>query len=145
MSMRRKCFRVTLAGLLTATGASAAFSQTSATAPAPKKSEQESEQKPQHGRPEVFFPMTEQPEMEMHHHGQISVVLPQFPRLGDSRRVICAPIYEWKNLEKMASEHNPTLAQAQREIEAARAQTWQAGLYPNPTGGYKGGGTGGGT
>jgi cobalt-zinc-cadmium efflux system outer membrane protein len=136
--MRRKCFRVTLAGLLTATGASAAFSQAAATAPAAKKSEQESEQKPQRARPEVFFPMTEQPEMEMHHHGQISVVMPQFPRLGDSQRVVSGPIYELKDLEKMASERNPTLAQAQREIEAARARKLQAGLYPNPTVGYKG-------
>jgi cobalt-zinc-cadmium efflux system outer membrane protein len=127
-----------LAGLLTAMGASAAFSQTAAPVSAPKKPEQGSEQKPQHTRPEVFFPMTEQPEMEMHHHGQIPVVMPQFPRLGDSQRVVSGPIYELKDLEKMASEHNPTLAQAQREIEAARAQKLQAGLYPNPTVGYKG-------
>jgi outer membrane protein, heavy metal efflux system len=138
MSMRRKCFRLMLAGLLTATGAGATFSQTAATAPAAKQSEQGSEQKPQQARPEVFFPMTEQPEMEMHHHGQISVVMPQFPRLGDSQRVVSGPIYELKDLEKMASEHNPTLAQAQREIEAARARKLQAGLYPNPTVGYKG-------
>jgi outer membrane protein, heavy metal efflux system len=138
MSVRRKCFRAMLAGLLTAMGASAAFSQTAAPVPAPKKPEEESEQKPQQARPEVFFPMTEQPEMEMHHHGQISVVMPQFPRLGDSQRVISGPIYELKDLEKMASEHNPSLAQTQREIEAARAQTLQAGLYPNPTVGYKG-------
>ena len=116
MSMRRKCFRLMLGGLLTATGAGATFSQTAATAPAAKQSEQGSEQKPQQARPEVFFPMTEQPEMEMHHHGQISVVMPQFPRLGDSQRVVSGPIYELKDLEKMASEHNPTLAQAQREI-----------------------------
>jgi len=127
-----------LAGLLTAMGASAAFSQAAAPVPAPKKPAEGSEQKPQRARPEVFFPMTEQPEMEMHHHGQISVVMPQFPRLGDSQRVVSGPIYELKDLEKMASEHNPTLAQAQREIEAARAQKLQAGLYPNPTVGYKG-------
>jgi outer membrane protein, heavy metal efflux system len=137
MSVRRKCFRAMLAGLLMATGVCAAFSQ-EATAPAPKKPEQGSEQEPRHPRPEVFFPMTEQPEMEMHHHGQISVVMPQFPRLGDSQRVVSGPIYELRDLEKMASEHNPTLAQAQREIEVARAQKLQAGLYPNPTVGYKG-------
>src|SRR6266478_5624953 len=87
---------------------------------------------------EVFFPMADQPEMEMHRHGQISVVMPEFPRLGESQRVVSGPIYELKDLEKMASEHNPTLAQAQREIEAARGQKLQAGLYPNPTVGYKG-------
>ncbi len=138
MSVRRKCFHASLAGLLMAMGAYVASSQTTAPIPDPKKPEQGSDQKPQHQRPEVFFPMAEQPEMEMHHHGQISVVMPQFPRLGDSQRVVSGPIYELKDLEKMASEHNPTLAQAQREIEAARAQKLQAGLYPNPTVGYKG-------
>src|SRR6201981_2735685 len=138
MSMRRTRFGLMLGGLLTATGAGATFSQTAATAPAAKQSEQGSEQKPQQARPEVFFPMTEQPEMEMHHNGQISVVMPQFPRRGDSQRVVAGPIYELKDLEKMASEHNPTLAQAQREIEAARGQKLQAGRDSNPTVGYKG-------
>jgi cobalt-zinc-cadmium efflux system outer membrane protein len=121
-----------------AMGAYAALSQTAASVPAPKKPEQGSEQQPQRARPEVFFPMAEQPEMEMHHHGQISVVMPEFPRLGESQRVVTGPIYELRDLEKIASEHNPTLAQAQREIEAARGQKLQAGLYPNPTVGYKG-------
>src|SRR5260370_18539169 len=82
--------------------------------------------------------MTDQPEMEMHRHGQISVVMPEFPRLGESQRVVSGPIYELNDLEKMAGEHNPALAQAQREIEAARARTLQSGLYPNPTVGYRG-------
>ncbi len=138
MSVRRKCFRAMLAGLFMAMGAYAAFSQTAAPVPARPALAQGSEQQAQQKRPEVFFPMTDQPEMEMHHHGQISVVMPQFPRLGDSQRVVSGPIYELKDLEKMASEHNPTLAQAQREIEAARGQKLQAGLYPNPTVGYKG-------
>jgi outer membrane protein, heavy metal efflux system len=138
MSVRCKCFRAMLSGLLMAMGVCAAFSQTAAPVPAGPAPAQVSEQQPQHPRPEVFFPMTDQPEMEMHHHGQISVVMPQFPQLGDSQRVVSGPIYELKDLEKMASEHNPTLAQAQREIEAARAQKLQAGLYPNPTVGYKG-------
>ena len=38
----------------------------------------------------------------------------------------------------MAEEHNPTLAQAQHPIEAARGRKLQVGLYPNPTVGYKG-------
>jgi cobalt-zinc-cadmium efflux system outer membrane protein len=138
MTVRRKCFRAMLAGLLAAMGASTAFSQTAAPVPGPKKPEPGSERQGQQARPEVFFPMADQPEMEMHHHGQISVVMPQFPRLGDSQRVVSGPIYELKDLEKMASDHNPTLAQAQREIEAAREQKLQAGLYPNPTVGYKG-------
>jgi cobalt-zinc-cadmium efflux system outer membrane protein len=138
MSVRRKCFRAILAGLFAAVGACAAFSQTPAPVPAGSGDAQSGEQQPKKQRPEVFFPMTDQPEMEMHHHGQISVVMPEFPRLGESQRVVSGPIYELKDLEKMASAHNPTLAQAQREIEAARAQKLQAGLYPNPTVGYRG-------
>jgi cobalt-zinc-cadmium efflux system outer membrane protein len=52
--------------------------------------------------------------------------------------VVSGKIYELNDLEKMAGEHNPALAQAQREIEAARARTLQSGLYPNPTVGYRG-------
>jgi cobalt-zinc-cadmium efflux system outer membrane protein len=143
MSVRCRFFPGMVVGLLTAIGACAAFSQTAAPVPVrpvPVKpvprpgDEQQSQQK----RPEVFFPMAEQPEMEMHHHGQIQEVMPEFPRLGDSQSVVTGPIYELKDLEKMAEEHNPTLAQAQREIEAARGRKLQAGLYPNPTVGYKG-------
>ena len=143
MSARRKYFRAMLAGLLTTMGTCAAFSQTAAPVPArpaPVQTApaQGSEQQPPRPRPEIFFPMAEQPEMEMHHHGQIQVVMPEFPRLGDSQRVVAGPIYELQDLEKMAAEHNPTLAQAQREIEATRGRKLQAGLYPNPTVGYKG-------
>jgi outer membrane protein, heavy metal efflux system len=137
MSVRSKCFRAMLAGLLVAVGACAAFSQTPAPVPVPPSAAQEKEHKAKQ-RPEVFFPMTDQPEMEMHHHGQISTVMPQFPRLGNSQRVVSGPIYELNDLEKMASAHNPALAQAQREIEAARARTLQSGLYPNPIVGYRG-------
>jgi cobalt-zinc-cadmium efflux system outer membrane protein len=127
-----------VAGLFAAVGACAAFSQTRAPVAAGSADAQSGEQQPKKQRPEVFFPMTDQPEMEMHRHGQISVVMPEFPRLGESQRVVSGPIYELKDLEKMASAHNPMLAQAQREIEAARAQKLQAGLYPNPTVGYRG-------
>ena len=138
MSVRCKGFRAMLAGLLTAMGACAAFSQTATQVPAGSADAQSGEQQPKKQRPEVFFPMTDQPEMEMHHHGQISAVMPEFPRLGESQRVVSGKIYELNDLEKMAGEHNPALAQAQRGIEAARARTLQSGLYPNPTVGYRG-------
>jgi cobalt-zinc-cadmium efflux system outer membrane protein len=88
--------------------------------------------------PKVFFPMAEQPEMEMHHHGSIPEVMPQFPHLGDSQRIVPGPIYQLEDLEHMAAAHNPTLAQAQRAVEAARGRQRQSGLYPNPTIGYEG-------
>jgi cobalt-zinc-cadmium efflux system outer membrane protein len=99
---------------------------------------QHGQDRPSQQRPDVFFPMGEQPEIEMHHHGQIAVVMPEFPQLGESQRVISGKIYELDELEKMASQHNPALAQAQREIEAARGRSLQAGLYPSPTVGYRG-------
>jgi cobalt-zinc-cadmium efflux system outer membrane protein len=137
MSLRITSVRVTLAGLLTVTLALAALSQAPVPHPSTSANTQEKDSHPQH-RPDVFFPMSEQPEMEMHHHGQIPVVMPEFPRLGESQRVVTGKIYELSELEKIASEHNPTLAMAQREIEAARAKTLQSGLYPNPTVGYRG-------
>src|ERR1700756_5942404 len=80
-------------------GTTTAFAQT-------KPGTKGTAQLPSAERPRVFFPMAEQPEMEMHHHGQIPEVMPQFPRLGDSQRVVIGPIYELKDLEKMAEEHN---------------------------------------
>lgn len=41
-------------------------------------------------------------------------------------------------LEQMAVQSNPTLAQAAAIIEASRGKALQAGLYPNPTVGYQG-------
>ena len=41
-------------------------------------------------------------------------------------------------LEQMAVDNNPTLAQAAAEIRAATGRRLQSGLYPNPTVGYQG-------
>ena len=41
-------------------------------------------------------------------------------------------------LENIARRHNPTLAQAARQIEALRGKYVQQGLYPNPVIGYLG-------
>ena len=40
------------------------------------------------------------------------------------------------DLERMALEQNPTLVQAESQIEAARGRALQAGLWPNPSIGY---------
>jgi cobalt-zinc-cadmium efflux system outer membrane protein len=42
------------------------------------------------------------------------------------------------DLEKMAVQGNPTLAQAAANVEVAHGRAVQAGLYPNPTVGYTG-------
>ena len=99
---------------------------------------QNSGQQPSQAVPQVFFPMADQPEMEMHHHGEIPEVMPQFPHLGNSQRVVSGPTYQLQDLERMATAHNPTLDQAQRAVEAARGRQRQSGLYPNPTVGYEG-------
>jgi outer membrane protein, heavy metal efflux system len=41
------------------------------------------------------------------------------------------------DLEQLAIQGNPTLAQAAAQVEAARGRLVQAGLYPNPTVGYE--------
>jgi cobalt-zinc-cadmium efflux system outer membrane protein len=82
--------------------------------------------------------MADQPEMEMHHHGEIPEAMPQFPHLGDSQRVISGPVYQLEELERMAMEHNPTLSEAERALDASRGRQRQSGLYPNPTVGYEG-------
>jgi len=41
-------------------------------------------------------------------------------------------------LERIATQNNPTLKQAEANVQAARGRVRQAGLYPNPTVGYTG-------
>jgi outer membrane protein TolC len=41
-------------------------------------------------------------------------------------------------LQQMALQHNPTLAQAAANIRVAEGRKKQSGLYPNPTVGYEG-------
>ncbi len=48
------------------------------------------------------------------------------------------PILSLEDLEKMALEHSPTLAQAAANIRAAEGRKTQASLFPNPTVGYTG-------
>ena len=40
------------------------------------------------------------------------------------------------DLEQIALQNNPTMAQAAAQVESARSKALQAGLYPNPTIGY---------
>jgi outer membrane protein TolC len=43
-----------------------------------------------------------------------------------------------EELQQMASQNNPTFAQATANIRAAEGRKQQSGLYPNPTVGYQG-------
>ena len=53
------------------------------------------------------------------------------------RQVIPAgPALRLEELEAMATQRNPTLAQAEASIQAAEGRRRQAGLFPNPIAGY---------
>jgi cobalt-zinc-cadmium efflux system outer membrane protein len=78
-------------------------------------------------------------EMQMspqeHHHMEVTV---EYPRMGRAQERAQGGLVTLEQAQKMASESNPTLRQAEAEIRAAKARQEQAGLYPNPTVGYTG-------
>jgi outer membrane protein, heavy metal efflux system len=63
---------------------------------------------------------------------------PEYPRLGRAQERAQGQLVTLEQVQKIASESNPTLRQAELEIRATRARQQQAGLYPNPTVGYTG-------
>ena len=58
--------------------------------------------------------------------------------MGKSQENPQAPLIELAELERLALENNPTIAQADAEIRTGEARKLQTGLYPNPTAGYVG-------
>jgi len=62
----------------------------------------------------------------------------EYPRLGRAQERAQGQLVTLEQVQKIASESNPTLRQAEAEIRAAKARQRQAGLYPNPTLGYTG-------
>ena len=82
--------------------------------------------------------MAEQQGHGQHQHGEIPVVKAEYPRMGRAQERSEGSLVTLEEVEKMASETNPTLRQAEAEIRAARARQQQAGLYPNPSVGYTG-------
>lgn len=46
------------------------------------------------------------------------------------------PLMKLEELEALALQHNPTLAQAEAAVRAAEGRQRQAGLFPNPVAGY---------
>jgi outer membrane protein, heavy metal efflux system len=49
-----------------------------------------------------------------------------------------SPVLTLAEIERMALQNNPTLAQAEAAIRAARGRSRQAGAFPNPIAGYQG-------
>jgi cobalt-zinc-cadmium efflux system outer membrane protein len=69
---------------------------------------------------------------------EASLSIAEGPRMGKSQENPEAPLIELAELERLALENNPTLAQADAEIRTGEARKLQTGLYPNPTAGYVG-------
>ena len=82
--------------------------------------------------------MPEMQQHEQHQHGDIPLVKPEYPRMGRAQEHAQGALVTLEQVQKMASETNPTLRQADAEIRAAKARQQQAGLYPNPLVGYTG-------
>src|SRR5712664_2378355 len=78
------------------------------------------------------------PPQEQHHQMNISVVKPEYPRMGRSQENAKGSLITLEQVQKIAIESNPTLRQAEAEIRASKARQQQSGLYPNPTVGYTG-------
>jgi outer membrane protein, heavy metal efflux system len=78
------------------------------------------------------------PEHLPHHHGDVSLVKPEYPQMGRAQGRAGGQVVTLEQVEKMAGESNPTLRQSEAEIRAAKARQQQGGLYPNPSVGYTG-------
>ncbi len=78
------------------------------------------------------------PKQEEHHQMNIPVVKPEFPRMGRAQENAKGALITLEQVQKIATESNPTLRQAEAEIRAATARQRQSGLYPNPTLAYTG-------
>jgi outer membrane protein, heavy metal efflux system len=78
------------------------------------------------------------PKKEQHHPMEMSPVKPEYPRMGRAQENAKGMLMTLEQVQKIASESNPTLRQAVAEIRAAKARQQQSGLYPNPTVAYTG-------
>ncbi|HKY03951.1 MAG TPA: TolC family protein, partial [Blastocatellia bacterium] len=61
----------------------------------------------------------------------------QMPEATAKQTRVLGPPVTLAELERMASQNNPTLAQAEAAIRAAQGRRRQAGLWPNPVVGYQ--------
>jgi cobalt-zinc-cadmium efflux system outer membrane protein len=77
-------------------------------------------------------------DQSQHEHMQMSGVTATYPQMGRAQQNAQGKLFTLEDAQKLASESNPTLRQAESEIRAAKARQLQSGLYPNPTIGYTG-------
>jgi outer membrane protein, heavy metal efflux system len=71
-------------------------------------------------------------------HGGHQMSQPQTPRRARRGLIPEGPVLTLEQLERMAAERNPTLAQAEASVRASEGRRRQAGLFPNPIVGYFG-------
>jgi cobalt-zinc-cadmium efflux system outer membrane protein len=77
-------------------------------------------------------------QQEHRKHEEMSSMKVEYPRMGREQENAKGALVTLEQVQKIASESNPTLRQAEAEIQAAKARREQSGLYPNPTVGYTG-------
>ena len=75
---------------------------------------------------------------EQHHQMEMTTVKAEYPRMGRAQENAKGALMTLEQVQKIATDSNPTLRQAEAEIRAAKARQQQAGLYPNPTVAYTG-------
>lgn len=87
--------------------------------------------------PPLLLPSTDQPEEQSR---MIQKLFPEMPDLATDIRTEPAPDlprYTREDLERIALDNNPLIAQAAADVEAALGAAIQAGAYPNPEVGYE--------
>jgi cobalt-zinc-cadmium efflux system outer membrane protein len=77
-------------------------------------------------------PQSERPAAQSDH------TLHQTPAAPATQIAPAGPVMTLADIERLAMQNNPTLAQAESAIRAAQGRRRQAGLWPNPIGGYQG-------
>lgn len=97
---------------------------------------------------EMQMPMPPQAPAQAHEHNAAPLQA-IYPRMGRSQENPAGTLLTLDAAQRITSENNPTLRQAEAQIRASKARQHQAGLYPNPTIGYigdeiRGGSVGGG-
>jgi len=73
-----------------------------------------------------------------HHAEEMKGIKPRLPKMGRGQEKPTRHLFHLEELEQLALQKNPTLVQANAEIQASRARQQQSGLYPNPRVGYSG-------
>lgn len=75
---------------------------------------------------------------EQHQHMEMPAVKAEYPRMGRAQEKANGALVTLEQVQKIASDSNPALRQAEAEIRAAKARQQQSGIYPNPTVAYTG-------